>query len=289
MECEPRHSTVKRTVAVTLRKLREDWVPPILRRAMRQFRARRDTSIRFEGTFATWAEAEALCLGYGHERILQRVLEATLRVVRGEAAFERDSCTFSEPAYSWPLMSMLLRVALRNNGELRVLDFGGALGSTYFQHKRLLSDVHNLEWCVVEQPHFVEAGRNFVQDCQLKFFEGLAAVSQLGRLDIVLASSVLQYMPDPEVSLSQLASLGAEAIVLERTCFNRQHGEAALRIQHVPPTIYQASYPCWFLDEARLDQIVADRGYELIADFPALDRLDARAEWKGKIFVRRST
>lgn len=44
------------------------------------------------------------------------MLEATLKVKRGEAVFERDSVLFDEIQYSWPVTAALIR-----NGRLHLL------------------------------------------------------------------------------------------------------------------------------------------------------------------------
>jgi len=271
---------------MNLRQVRDDWVPPILRRCMRALRGKPRNAIQFHGDYARWEEAQRCCGGYHHEKILDRVLESTMRVVRGEAAFERDSVNFAKPEYAWPLLSALLWSAARRGGALRVVDYGGSLGSAYFQHRRFLSHLKELRWRVVEQPHFVAAGIKHLQDEHLRFHTDLQDACRDDRPDVVLASSVLQYLPDPVRALDELASIHAQVLLLDRTCFDREMDRAVLRVQRVPASIYEASYPCWFLDEAQIDHVACSHGYEVVAEFPALDRLDVRAEWKGKIFMR---
>lgn len=271
---------------MNLRQIRDDWVPLVLRRFVRSLRGKPRNVIQFHGDYARWEEAQVCCGGYQADQILDRVLKSTLRVARGEAAFERDSVSFATPEYAWPLLAALLWSAARNGGSLRVVDFGGSLGSAYFQHRRFLSSLRELRWRVVEQPHFVAAGVKFLQDESLRFHVNLQDACREDRSDVVLASSVLQYLPDPVRALNDLASIHAPLLVLDRTCFDREVGRAVLRVQRVPASIYEATYPCWFLDEAQIDRVACSHGYEVVAEFPALDRLDVRAEWKGKIFMR---
>ena len=70
--------------------------------------------------------------------ILDKVLAATLKVKQGQAVFERDSVLFDEIEYSWPLLAGLMWAAASNGGKLNVLDFGGALGSSYYQNRKFL-------------------------------------------------------------------------------------------------------------------------------------------------------
>ena len=64
--------------------------------------------------------------------------------------------------------------AAANGGRLEVVDFGGALGSTWWQHREELSALGLRRWVVVEQPQFIEAGREFAGEI-LGFAPTLAA------------------------------------------------------------------------------------------------------------------
>jgi putative methyltransferase (TIGR04325 family) len=84
----------------------------------------------FEGSYNTWQEADAHCNGYDNMDILEKVLFATLKVKNGEAVYERDSVIFDQIEYSWPVLTGLMWAAAQNSGCLKVLDFGGSLGSS---------------------------------------------------------------------------------------------------------------------------------------------------------------
>lgn len=55
-------------------------------------------------------------------------------------------------------------------GALKVCDFGGSLESTYYQNKKFLDKITDVSWGVVEQRHFVDAGKKDFEDDRLKFF-----------------------------------------------------------------------------------------------------------------------
>lgn len=89
--------------------------------------------VAYVGDYPDFAAARACSTGYESGAILERTRAALHKVLRGEAAYERDSATFAQLALPYPLLAVLLRVAARNSGRLSILDFGGSLGSTYFQ------------------------------------------------------------------------------------------------------------------------------------------------------------
>ncbi|WP_162937604.1 methyltransferase, TIGR04325 family [Indioceanicola profundi] len=232
-----------------LRAAIKDWAPPALSRVARQLLPGRSTS--FSGPFPTWSEAERNSTGYSQTHILEKVLAATRAVQTGAAAFERDSVLFDHPDYAWPVVSALMWSAARDGGSLRVLDFGGSLGSSYFQHRRFLKRLRNVKWGVVEQPHFVASGQQEIADENLQFFGSIDECAKAINPNVILLGSVLQYLPAPYSVLKDLAGTPACTLIIARTPYAASSSDTVL-VQHVPPTIYPASYPFWLFSEQRL-------------------------------------
>jgi putative methyltransferase (TIGR04325 family) len=114
--------------------------------------------------FGSWPGAGRSANRHDAKEIIQKVRTATLKVVRGEAACELDSVLFAKPAFPFPLIVVRLRGAQKNQGSLTVLDYGGALGSSYFQCREFLYGLKTLRR-YVEQPKFVACGqREFLNE-----------------------------------------------------------------------------------------------------------------------------
>ena len=96
------------------------------------------------GNFATWDTAKKLTTGYECDNIVDQVKDSLLKVVKGEAAYERDSVLFNEAEYSWELVSSLLFIASFHDNSLNIIDFGGSLGSTYYQNRFFLNGLHSV-------------------------------------------------------------------------------------------------------------------------------------------------
>jgi putative methyltransferase (TIGR04325 family) len=240
-----------------LKDLARDWLPPIL---LRWFRQVRGGVILFEGDFATWEEANSHCTGYDAEEILAKVLASTLKVKHGEAAAERDSVLFDHIEYAWPVLAGLMWVAARSSGRLNVLDFGGALGSSYFQNRKFFKSLPDVRWNVVEQPHYVEAGRKFIQDDQLRFYKKLEDCLAENQPNVILLSSVLQYIERPYELLEKLGKINLKHIIVDRTPF--VDGEDnKLVIQRVPKWIFPATLPAWQLSENSFECAMNKAGY----------------------------
>lgn len=211
-------------------------------------------------------------------------------MIRGEAACERDSVLFDTVPYPLPLIAILLRAASENQGRLNVLDFGGALGSSYYQCRGFLAGLSVLRWSVVEQTHYVKCGQREFENGILRFYENVEACAEAAPPQVILASGVLQCMPDPAQILDLFVRTGANYIVIDRTpiAFN---GKKVISVQSVPDTICQSSYPIWLFNEEQL-KAPLQVDYEEIAHFDAVDgTLGAgrlKAEFKGFIFQRKT-
>lgn len=255
-----------------------------LRRALTA-QPRRD-AITFEGDYPSWETARQAATGYDAEVILQHTREALLKVKNGEAVFERDSVLFDKIQYSFPVLAGLLRAAQADGGRLCVVDFGGSLGSSYFQCRSFLEVVRQLEWLVVEQAAHVACGRENFASAQLRFHPTIEACLAGHQPNALLLSSVLQYVPEPYALLQNLLRHRISHVIIDRTAFLQSDRER-LTVQHVPSTIYPASYPAWFFSESQFQAAITSAGYRLVADFPGADDISPegeRAYFKGFIY-----
>ncbi len=203
--------------------------------------------ICWQGDYKSWQEAIKASEGYNAPQILEKVRESTLKVKNGEAVYERDSVIFDKIQYNWPLLACLLKIAVENGNKLSVLDFGGSLGSSYFQNKGFLKDIQ-LEWSIVEQIHFVECGKKEIADDKLKFYYTIEECLKERKPHVLLLSGVLQYLDKPYEWIEKFLSYDFKYIMIDRTAFIENLDER-LTVQYVPEWIYKASYPAWFFNE----------------------------------------
>lgn len=256
------------------------WLPRSLRRWIR----RRLRGPLYAGDYATWPEALRDSRGYADPVITEKTLAAARAVRDGRASWERDTVLFHEQAKNAPLLAALQRAAAANQGRLHIVDFGGALGSTWWQHRAWLGELAEVRWWIVEQPTLVAAGQAEFTQGPLRFFESLAAAVAAGQPDTLLLSSVLPYLEAPHAVLTEARRLGFRRIIIDRTGFVTR-GRDRLAVQHVPPSIYAASYPCWFFDrEALLRPFAAD--WRVTAEWTCDDEVDIDAEHRGIVLER---
>lgn len=240
------------------------------------------------GNFATWEEAKKECTGYDSYIILEKVKNSLLKVKNGEAVYERDSVLLEEIEYSWPVLAGLMMA--KKNNKLNIIDFGGSLGSTYFQNRIFLKELDEVKWNIIEQKQFVDCGRKYFESNSLKFFYDIDTCLEKNKPNTLLLSSVVQYLQEPYQFIDKILKYRFEYIIIDRIGFIKNKKDR-LTIQKVPPRIYKASYPCWFFNEINILSSFKEN-YDLIADFSSekgrVYNLDyVIAKWKGFLFKLR--
>lgn len=238
-----------------------------------------------------WGDAASKCAGYDKSEILEKTKTSLLKIKTGQATYERDSVLLEKKEYSWPLIAGLMLANKSQN--LEIVDFGGSLGSTYFQCKEFLPD--SCMWNVIEQKHYVEAGKSTFENNQLRFYSDLRSILENERKpNVLILSSVLQYIEDYKSLLEELLEYPFQYVILDRTAFINQPSER-ITIQRVPPEIYDASYPCRFFNENELISIFQNiYNYRIISDFPSFcDNQEITEDgiklyWKGFLFEKKS-
>lgn len=264
--------------------------PLFVRLAKRLIRLTRYNSFMWSGDYSDWASAMRHCTGYQADDILDRCRAALREVQAGNAAYERDSLLFHDDRYCWELMTVAYQTALRNGGRLSVLDFGGSLGSLYFQHRKWLDDIPSVDWHVVEQSHFVDCGRSEAEDGQLRFFHTIEDSMAASQPNVLLLSGVLQALENPYAWMEQFNGLNIPYIVLDRVAIAKDAGRDVLTVQNVAEHIYKASYPSWFFNEAQF--LGAFSNYRLLSAFQSQYDWNQwvngqRCTWRGYVLTHR--
>lgn len=272
-----------------LKSFAKAWLPPIVQDAIRRVRRPKknmgtplsSASNVWQSGYPDWQSACVAAGGYDSEAILSKVRDASRAVRDGRAVFERDSVLFDHIEYSWPLLAGLMWAAAKHGGRLRVIDFGGSLGSSCRQNRVFLNGLKEVRWSVIEQEHFVRCGQEEFQTDQLRFYTSIEACLGQENADGIMFSSVLQYIEDPYGLLEKACEYGFDFIIIDRTPFSEDADR--ITVQHVPESIYKASYACHFLDRRRLEAVISKK-YAIMASFE--DMLGGPG-WGGLIAAKR--
>jgi len=139
-------------------------------------------------------------------------------------------------------------------------------------------------WSIVEQEGFVEAGRREFEVGPLRFYSTVDACLSQGVPNVVLLSSVLPYMKEPHRLLADLEACDCRWMIIDRTGFVKG-GDDWLTVQHVPPSIYQASYPCWFFNRERLLAPLAGK-WTVVSEWQTFDAAGKDFDFRGLMLKR---
>jgi putative methyltransferase (TIGR04325 family) len=239
------------------------------------------------GDYSNWEEALSKTSGYNEGTILNKIKESVLKVKAGKAEFERDSVAFDKFEYSEEFLQGL-KLTVKNN-SLSVIDFGGSLGSQYFQYKRFFEGVE-INWMVVEQKHFVETGNKEIANEQLRFFDTIEEALKFKPANCIILSSVLPYLKEPFQMIKKILSFNFNFIIIDRNPFIDSEKDL-LTVQVVPESIYKASYPAWFFNEKKFYAAFSDKytiKQELNTPFTAPTIINGKkAVWKGAILIKK--
>jgi len=226
------------------------FIPPVI---LKLFSFKKNNipkkSYNFHETNLSWDNAHKETLnGYSAENILTKCRDSLLKVKNGKCPYERDSVLFTEKELFYPLLASLLYTSIKNGNRLNIIDFGGSLGSTYFQNRDILKQVGiNINWNIIEQESFVKCGKEYFADNELHFFNNINELTDKEKMSVCLFGSVLPYLKEPYSMLETIKRSNIKYVIIDRTFFLEDEFEDVLSIQKVPPEIYDASYPAWFL------------------------------------------
>ncbi|MBM9577280.1 methyltransferase, TIGR04325 family [Leptospira sp. 201903070] len=266
---------MKSKLFINFKILLKKVLPPIIidivlflrNRISKLFKKRKESAdlLGFHGIFDTWDKASRSCGSYNSNIILEKCKQSLLKVKNGEAAYERDSVLFDKVQYSWPVLVGLLYAATKLDGRLDLIDFGGSLGSSYYQNRLFLKDLKHLSWNIVEQPNFVEEGNLHFKNEVLNFYESIESCLEKTKVNVFLASSSFPYIREPFELIKKIINYGFSYIIIDRTYFI-DLPKSIVSTQMVSPEIYDSSYPAWFFNLAEFSAAFNER-YRLLVEF----------------------
>lgn len=267
-----------------IKKIIKDFIPPVVARLVKKITG---AEFGFFGDYKTWEDAGKCSPGYDSDVIFERVRDSLVKVRDGKAVYERDSVLFDQIEYSWPLLSGLMLAAAENGGSLSVLDFGGSLGSTFFQNQKFLKCIPKLKWNIVEHKKIVEYGRRFFENDILRFyFEPEECFAVNPDINVIILSSVIHYMEKPYDIIKRLLSKNADYIIVDRTPLLRGSAEKIV-IQKISPEIAAISCPAWLLSRERF--LASFSGaYDLFEEFEGFEKINIECDFKGFIFKKKT-
>lgn len=216
---------------------------------------RRFQNFSLQGPFSSYAEALTNSTGYNHDAILKKVSNATIGLLENHGTYERDGTLFASRPKDLAI-TKILKQLIRD--RFSVIDFGGGLGGTYFNHPDIFNKTVN--YVVVEQDSFAEEGMRIAREYNLPIRFAHSVHEITFTPSIVILSGVLPYLDSPYDIAAKISMLRAEYIIIDRTAIAR---DSHWWLQNEPFYYDQpVSYPFHPLNKQ--DLLATFNGYTII-------------------------
>ena len=160
----------------------------------------------WDGVYTSFSE-----ITYEHD-VFEETIWSEKQVKRAQAAL-LDSKAGRSPLgvtndYALPVVAAL---AAPTGRALRILDFGGGLGTSYISLKSMLAPRQKVAFVIVENATMCDAGdKMFADDTAITFRSSIPCDE---RFDIVHAGSSIHYVDDWRGTIRQLAGTGPNYIL----------------------------------------------------------------------------
>jgi putative methyltransferase (TIGR04325 family) len=225
----------------------------------------------FEGPVTSWAEAMARSDGWDAPVITSKTLESALQVRDGLAIFEQDGVIRENILYSTTVLASIIFALSLRPGHLNVIEFGGGLGTGYFQNRKILQNLRGVQisWNIVERPDLAALGSEHFEKSDLHFFSSVdAAIASLKEIpDLFLFSGSLQCIAEPLTLLDRMIKMGARVLAFDRLLVSPT-AEHAVFIQHPDPKKhYPATYPAWCFSKDVFIRDLVEKRFTLVDHF----------------------
>ena len=233
-------------------KLATDWLlPPKIKVLVRVLISRFIGFTKVE----SWESAVRKSSGYESVNVVEPVVTAARRVQNDSQTSSLASSRYQQIAAG---MLYCISQGRFNAGEpIRVLDVGGG-GADYFHHFQTFAPRINFDWTVLETPAMAEAMSNeFGQNlANLRWVNSIENTNEI--YDVVLCSSVLQYVKNPVELLATLVAK-SEFLIVNRIPLV-DSSEHFVAVQRIISNGKRASYPIHFFAEKKFLTEVSQYG-----------------------------
>lgn len=245
-----------------------DWLlPPKIKILVRAILS------RFIGFSAvdSWDTAVSKSVGYEANEVIYPIVQDALQLQHAH-----ETATFTTSRYQQIASGILYCITqLQKNASesIRVLDVGGGGADYYYQLQRFAPQL-NVEWTVLETPALVKAltDETGLKFSNLKWVDSLEKTEEA--YDVVLCSSVLQYLEKPWDMLSNLTKKSQFIVINRIPLVNAPEHFTA--VQRIFIRGKRGSYPAHFFSEERFLNQVTQYGeitmrWHVLEDQPVID------------------
>lgn len=160
--------------------------------------------------------------------------------------------------YTDSLLPVIAGIVQGNKKKVKILDFDGGLGFSFYHVREALGETKNFELYVVDIEEVCTAGEKLFHDePQIEFHSDVTDILH-ERFDIVHIGSSLQYIEQRQDQLSVLCQFNPEYILMA----NIPAGD--IRKFATAQNYYGSTIGCWFFNVEELSSTMLQNNYGLI-------------------------
>ncbi len=250
--------------AMGMKNIARQLFPPMVANLFKRHRTTGGEMPRF----ASYDAALAYCagIGYQHDKLIEAVCWST-EFLRDRLAAERP---LRIEGMDFKYLTAMERAV--RDGELHVIDFGGACGGHYFRARAYFGDRVKLRWHVVETSAMVREGRKLESE-ELRFYESVELAREAcPDADMMFTSGAIVYTPDPLAFTRRIVAANARFLYISRqgllednrTVITIQQRKISKGVRPLPPGMEDStlSYPVTWVPRAAFEAAISE-GYQI--------------------------
>jgi putative methyltransferase (TIGR04325 family) len=208
----------------------------------------------WEGVYPNFKEAPIEGPGFGGEEWIQKSL-GKIKALRDAAKEKKTVPTVTK--YQESLLPVVASIVYNELGRVRILDFGGGMGFTFYQVARGLQRTENFEYHIVEVEEVCKAAYHFFKKEENIFFHS-DFPAHIGQVDIVHMGSSLQYIEKWRGALARLCGY------IPRYFLFTDLPAGDIPTYASTQRYYHSVIPVWFFNVNEIIEAMFEEGFKLI-------------------------
>jgi putative methyltransferase (TIGR04325 family) len=209
----------------------------------------------WEGVNRNFTEVTIVGQGFDGETWIGNSLKKIIKMseeVAGEGVLLPPASNYREC-----LLPLIAAMNYNDYGTVRILDFGGGIGFTYYQTIHALTHTEGIEYHIVERESVCEAGKKFFRTKKPKpiFLTKLPVTPD--KYDIIHLGSSIHYVEEWKQLLAKLCELSLKYLLLVDVPAGNIPTFATAQYY------YGSRVPVWFFDIEEILHTVRSFGYEM--------------------------
>lgn len=208
----------------------------------------------WEGVYESFQEVPSMGPGFNGRTWVENSL-SKIRTLH-QAANEKKTIP-AVTKYSNSLLPLVTCMVHDESRSASVLDFGGALGFTYYQVLKSLPNPSGFKYHIIEAEEICKVGRDFFKDDASIFFHS-EFPKDMGIIDILHIGSSLHYVEKWAETLRRLCGYMPRYVLFTDLAAGDIPTYASAQ------NYYDSKIPVWFFNIDELMAVLIQKGYQLI-------------------------